>query len=533
LQPGAEPINCRRQTYRPKADKLPKATYRPKADKQQQMINELKLHNSLSREKETFQPLKEGYVGMYVCGPTVYYDAHLGNCRTFISFDVIYRYLLHLGYRVRYVRNITDVGHLLDDGEDRMLKGARLEQLEPMEVAQKYTVGFHEMMRIFNVLPPSIEPRATGHIPEQIEMVQDILKNGYAYEVNGSVYFDTLKFMQQTGLYGALSGRNVEELVAESRDDLKNQSEKRHPSDFAIWMKASPEHIMRWRSPWSEGFPGWHLECSAMSTKYLGAEFDLHGGGNDLKFPHHENEVAQNFGSCQCKGARYWMHTNMLLLNGKKMSKSDGNSISPHELIAGDSPHVTKGYSSMVVRFFMLQTHYRSTLDLTDEALQAAEKGFRRLMDGHKTLQTLEGQPGAQPGALDAELLELMAGVTAEMNDDFNTPKALARIFELVSRINALKGGQLSLNQVAPDTINRLKQLFQEFIFGIFGLQDEDAADGDDGTLDGLMQLIIDIRAEARTRKDWGTSDKIRDALKTLRLQLKDGKDGTSWGREV
>lgn len=496
------------------------------------MKHELKLYNSLSREKETFRPIKEGYAGMYVCGPTVYYDVHLGNCRTFVSFDVIYRYLRYLGYRVRYVRNITDVGHLLDDGEDRMLKGARLEQLEPMEVAQKYTVGFHEMMRIFNALPPSIEPRATGHIPEQIEMVQDILQNGYAYEVNGSVYFDTVKFIEKTGIYGALSGRNVEELMAESRDNLKKQDEKRHPADFAIWMKASPEHIMRWRSPWSEGFPGWHLECSAMSTKYLGTEFDIHGGGNDLKFPHHENELAQNFGSCQCKGARYWLHTNMLLLNGKKMSKSDGNTISPPELFSGDSPHVSKGYSPMVVRFFMLQTHYRSTLDLTDEALQAAEKGFRRLMDAEKTLRELQPLPGAQPGALDAELAELMDGVAQEMDDDFNTPKALARIFELVTRINALKGGQLPLAQVPAQTLDRMKQVFHDFVFDIFGLFDDAAASGDDGALDGLMQLIIDIRADARNRKDWATSDKIRDALKSLHLQLKDGKEGTTWGRE-
>lgn len=495
------------------------------------MKQELKLYNSLSREKEIFKPLRDGYVGMYVCGPTVYYEVHLGNCRTFVSFDVIYRFFRYIGYKVRYVRNITDVGHLLDDGEDRMLKGARLEQLEPMEVAQKYTVGFHEMMRIFNALPPSIEPRATGHIPEQIEMVQDILRHGYAYEVNGSVYFDTLKFMEETGLYGKLSGRNVEELMAESRENLKNQGEKRHPADFAIWMKASPEHIMRWNSPWSEGFPGWHLECSAMSTKYLGTEFDIHGGGNDLKFPHHENEIAQNFGSCHCHGANYWMHTNMLLLNGKKMSKSDGNTISPPELFSGNSPHVSKGYSPMVVRFFMLQTHYRSTLDLTDEALQAAEKGFRRLMEAQKTLKSLAPDAQAQAGKLDEELSTLMDGVAEEMLDDFNTPKAMARIFELVSRINGLKGGQLPLAEVTPQTLERLQQVFHDYVFEVFGLYDDSDAQGEDGTLDGLMQLIIDIRADARTRKDWGTSDKIRDVLKALDLQLKDGKEGTSWSK--
>jgi cysteinyl-tRNA synthetase len=495
------------------------------------MKQALKLYNSLSREKEIFKPLKDGYVGMYVCGPTVYYEVHLGNCRTFVSFDVIYRFFRYIGYKVRYVRNITDVGHLLDDGEDRMLKGARLEQLEPMEVAQKYTVGFHEMMRIFNALPPSIEPRATGHIPEQIEMVQDILRHGYAYEVNGSVYFDTLKFMEETGVYGKLSGRNVEELMAESRENLKNQGEKRHPADFAIWMKASPEHIMRWNSPWSVGFPGWHLECSAMSTKYLGPEFDIHGGGNDLKFPHHENEIAQNFGSCHCHGAHYWMHTNMLLLNGKKMSKSDGNTITPPELFSGNSAHVSKGYSPMVVRFFMLQTHYRSTLDLTDEALQAAEKGFRRLMDAEKTLQSLQPDANAQPGKLDAELSALMDGVTEEMYDDFNTPKAMARIFELVSRINGLKGGQLSISEVATSTLERLRTIFHDYVFEVFGLYDDSDAADEDGTLDGLMKLIIDIRADARDRKDWGTSDKIRDVLKALNLQLKDGKEGTNWSK--
>jgi cysteinyl-tRNA synthetase len=337
--------------------------------------------------------------------------------------------------------------------------------------------------------------------------------------------------MEETGVYGKLSGRNVEELMAESRENLKNQGEKRHPADFAIWMKASPEHIMRWNSPWSVGFPGWHLECSAMSTKYLGPEFDIHGGGNDLKFPHHENEIAQNFGSCHCHGAHYWMHTNMLLLNGKKMSKSDGNTITPPELFSGNSAHVSKGYSPMVVRFFMLQTHYRSTLDLTDEALQAAEKGFRRLMDAEKTLQSLQPDANAQPGKLDAELSALMDGVTEEMYDDFNTPKAMARIFELVSRINGLKGGQLSISEVAPSTLERLRNIFHDYVFEVFGLYDDSDAADEDGTLDGLMKLIIDIRADARDRKDWGTSDKIRDVLKALNLQLKDGKEGTNWSK--
>ena len=498
------------------------------------MNRELTLYNSLSREKEVFQPLIPGFIGMYVCGPTVYNDVHLGNCRTFVSFDVIYRYLQYLGYRVRYVRNITDVGHLLDDGEDRMLKGARLEQLEPMEVAQKYANGFHDMMRLFNTLPPSIEPQASGHIPEQIEMVQTILGNGFAYIENGSVYFDTLKFIEKKGLYGELSGRKVEELISESRENLKKQDEKHNPADFAIWMKASPEHIMRWNSPWSVGFPGWHLECSAMSTKYLGKVFDIHGGGNDLKFPHHENEIAQNAGACDCTGARYWLHTNMLLLNSKKMSKSDGNTISPVELISGNSPHVSKGYSPMVVRFFMLQTHYRSTLDLTDEALQAAEKGYRRLMEGHAALQKLTHPGTGQTGELNQEIRTLMEQVHDEMCDDFNTPKALARMFELVSKINSLKDGHLAIDSVSAATLQELKQLFQDYIFTVFGLKDDMQGDGgeDENTLDGLMQLIIEMRHDARARKDWGTADKIRDTLKDLRIQLKDGKDGTSWGRE-
>ena len=491
----------------------------------------LKLFNSLSREKEIFTPLNPGRVGMYVCGPTVYNDVHLGNCRTFVSFDVIYRYLLFLGFKVRYVRNITDVGHLLDDGEDRMLKGARLEQLEPMEVAQKYSNGFHNMMRIFNTLPPSIEPRASGHIPEQIEMVQAILDNGYGYEANGSVYFDTLKFIQEKGSYGKLSGRKIEELIAESRENLKNQDEKRHPADFAIWMKASPEHIMRWHSPWSEGFPGWHLECSAMSTKYLGEDFDIHGGGNDLKFPHHENEIAQNAGSCGHEGARYWLHTNMLLMNGKKMSKSDGNTISPEELFNGNSPHVSKGYSPMIVRFFMLQTHYRSTLDLTDEALLAAEKGYRRLMDGNNVLQGMTHPGNGSAGVLDSEVRSLITQVHEEMRDDFNTPKALARLFELVSRVNSLKDGHLSFEGLSEDTLEEWKRIFQSTIFDVFGLMDEtQGASGESGqVLDGLMQLIIEMRQDARVRKDWPASDRIRDVLKVLDIQLKDSKEGTTW----
>ena len=495
---------------------------------------ELMLYNSLTGQKEIFEPINEGHIGMYVCGPTVYNDVHLGNCRTFVNFDVIYRYLLHLGYKIRYVRNITDVGHMLDDGEDRMAKGARLEKLEPMEVAQKYSNGFHQMMHIFNTLPPSIEPRATGHIPEQIEMVEDIIKNGYGYESNGSVYFDVSKFAKDKGVYGQLSGRIVEELLTETRENLKNQDEKRHPADFAIWMKAAPEHLMHWKSPWSVGFPGWHLECSAMSTKYLGKTFDIHGGGGDLKFPHHENEIAQNHGACNCSPANYWLHANMLLLNGKKMSKSDGNTISPEGLFRGESEHVTKGYSPMVVRFFFLQAHYRSTLDITDDAMQAAEKGYKRLMEAHKILQGFSSNTPADsvPSALDGDINALINGAFEDMSDDFNAPRALSRLFELASKINGLKGGQLSLNDVRNETIDSLKNAYNVLIFNVLGLKDDAASDNGYETLDGLMHLIIDIRQNARTTKDWATSDKIRDGLKAVGIALKDAKEGTAWVKE-
>lgn len=494
-------------------------------------MSDLKVYNTLKREKEVFKPIHQDHVGMYVCGPTVYSDVHLGNCRTFVSFDIIYRHLKYLGYKVRYVRNITDVGHLVDDadtGEDKIAKRARLEKLEPMEVVQKYTNGFHEMMAIFNTENPSIEPRATGHILGQIEMVQQIIDNGLAYERNGSVYFDTLKYAQEKGTYGALSGRKIDDLIAESRDNLKNQSEKNHPADFAIWMKASPEHILRWNSPWSVGFPGWHLECSVMSTKYLGETFDIHGGGNDLKFPHHENEVAQNVAACGHAPANYWLHTNMLLMNGRKMSKSDGNTISPGELFTGESPHVTKGYSPMVVRFFMLQTHYSSTLDLTDEGLQAAEKGYRRLMEAKKSLVSLQSDATAD-GEVGTEIKALIQGTLDEMNDDFNTPKTLAKLFELSSKINGLKDGHLALSEVSKDTLTALSTFFGEFILNVLGLKDESTADGNSDVLDGLMDFIIELRQDARQNKDWTASDKIRDKMKELKIQLKDGKDGTEW----
>lgn len=494
----------------------------------------IKLYNSLSGKKEVFEPITPGRVGLYVCGPTVYNDVHLGNCRTFVSFDVIYRYLLHIGYKVRYVRNITDVGHLLDDGEDRMAKGARLDQLEPMEVAQKYTVGFHDIMRIFNTKPPSIEPRATGHIPEQIEMVQAIMERGYGYEQNGSVYFDVPKFAKDNPeLYGKLSGRILEDLISESRDNLKNQDEKRHPADFAIWIKASDEHLMRWNSPWSIGFPGWHLECSAMSTKYLGKTFDIHGGGNDLKFPHHENEVAQNHGACGCQPANYWLHTNMLLLNGRKMSKSEGNTISPGQLFNGDSPFISKAYTPMAVRFFMLMAHYRSTLDITDDGLLAAEKGFKKLMETNKILQKLSFATDAYDGSeseTDRAILQGIEEAYQGMDDDFNTAMAIASLNELGSYVHKLANQQMEASEVSPWVLERLKSAFKTFINDVFGLYDDGGAE-DDGTLEKLMGLILDIRADVRARKEWSVSDQIREALTAAGITVKDGKEGATWSK--
>lgn len=492
------------------------------------MERTLQIHNSLTRQKETFTPLTPGYIGMYVCGPTVYSDVHLGNCRTFVSFDVIYRYLLSSGYKVRYVRNITDVGHLLDDGEDRMSKGARMQNLEPMEVAQKYSNGFHAMMDIFNTLKPSIEPRATGHIIEQIEMVQSIIDNGYGYEKNGSVYFDTIKFAEETGEYGKLSGRILDDLMVETRD-LKNQSEKKHPSDFAIWMKAADDHLMKWESPWSVGFPGWHLECSAMSTKYLGKQFDIHGGGNDLKFPHHENEVAQNIGACNCQPAKYWLHTNMLLMNGKKMSKSDGNTISPPELFAGTSSHMSKAYSPMVVKFFMLQSHYRSTLDLTDEALLAAEKGYKRLMEAAKHLKGLETKGLSDESEINKTIKDTIAAAYADMDDDFNTPRALSQLFALVPIINSCLDGKIEVNTISKTTLDSMKDVFVDFLDNILALKNDLDSGENTGVVDGLMDLIIDIRKAARDNKDWTTSDQIRDKMSELNIVLKDGAEDTTW----
>lgn len=501
------------------------------------MSSALHIYNSVTKEKEVFQPLVEGRVGLYVCGPTVYSDVHLGNCRTFTSFDIIYRYLMYLGYKVRYVRNITDVGHLVGDtddaeAEDKLAKQARLEQMEPMEIAQKYANGFHDMMRAFNNLSPSIEPRATGHIPEQIEMVQEILDNGFAYERNGSVYFDTQKYIEAGHHYGKISGRIIDDLLSETRDELKNQSEKKSPADFAIWMKAADNHLMRWQSPWSEGFPGWHLECSAMSVKYLGKQFDIHGGGNDLKFPHHENEVAQNAASCQCEGARYWMHTNMLLMNGKKMSKSDGNTITPQQLFSGESDHISKGYSPMVIRFFMLQAHYRSTLDITDAGLQAAEKGYQKLMEAYSSLKKLQyPEKEAVDEGTERAILGLIQKVHNSMDDDFNTAKAIGRLMGLSSFIYKFQNAQLPLTHISKATFEQLQKTFGDFLFQVFGLLEESAVGNaqNNEVLEGVMDLIIQLRNEARSKKDWATSDVIRDQLNELAIQLKDGKEGTSW----
>lgn len=493
----------------------------------------LKIYNSLSGAKEIFHPIIEGRVGIYVCGPTVYSDVHIGNCRTFVSFDVMYRHLMYLGYKVRYVRNITDVGHLEGDAdsnaEDKISKKARLEQLQPMEIVQKYTNGFHEIMRRFNTLDPSIEPRATGHILEQIEMVEEILKRGYAYEANGSVYFDTNKLLRETDVYGKLSGRKVEDLLVETRD-LKNQEEKRHPSDFAIWIKADERHLLRWNAPWSDGFPGWHLECSVMSTKYLGERFDIHGGGNDLKFPHHENEIAQSYGACGNTPANYWIHSNMLLLNGKKMSKSEGNNITPTQLFTGESDHISKGFSPMALRFFFLQAHYSSTLDLNDTSLLAAEKGYQRLMEAYTTLLGLTSAVDKSEHALATEIAESIKAAFDEMNDDFNTPKALARLFELIPTINKMADGQLSVDDAGQQALDLAKKGFQDLLFVIFGLLDERSGTDDHmDQLSGLMKLVIDMRQQARENKDWPTSDKIRDTLNEIHIDLKDGKDGTSW----
>ncbi|WP_046758418.1 cysteine--tRNA ligase [Kordia jejudonensis] len=484
---------------------------------------ELKIYNSLTNEKEVFTPINEGHVGMYVCGPTVYSNVHLGNVRTFMSFDMIFRYLKHLGYKVRYVRNITDAGHLENDaeeGEDKIAKKARLEQLEPMEIVQRYTIDFHTILQKFNFLPPSIEPTATGHIIEQIEITKDIIEKGFAYEVNGSVYFDVLKF-NETNHYGKLSKRNVEDLVHNTRV-LDGQSDKKNPQDFALWKKAEPTHIMRWPSPWSDGFPGWHLECTAMSTKYLGDQFDIHGGGMDLKFPHHECEIAQNEASKGTSPVNYWMHANMLTMNSKKMAKSTGNNILPGEIFTGNNKNLSKGFAPSVARFFMMQAHYRSILDFSNDALLASEKGFNKLMEAMKTLESL--QPVGDKTSFNFSVWK--RNCYNAMNDDFNTPILIADLFEAVKYINQLKDGKAT---ILAEDLAALKESMHAFVFDILGLEQQNGSSDDGDALSGVVELLISLRNEARANKDFATSDKIRDELLALGIQLKDGKDGTSF----
>lgn len=483
----------------------------------------LKVYNSLSGEKETFKPLNEGTIGMYVCGPTVYSNVHLGNVRTFMSFDVIYRYLLHLNYKVRYVRNITDAGHLTDDGDvnnDRFVKQSRLEKLEPMEVVQKYTVDFHKVLDHFNFLPPSIEPTATGHILEQIELTEKLIKDGFAYESQGSVYFDVLEYNKRGLNYGELNNRNVEELIANTRD-LDGQNEKKNPQDFALWKNASPAHIMRWNSPWGEGFPGWHLECTAMSTKYLGEKFDIHGGGMDLKFPHHECEIAQGKACNGVTPVNYWMHTNMLTMNGLRMSKSTGNYILPMELITGNNDFFEKAFNPNIVRFCFLQAHYRSVLDISNEAMVASEKGFNRLMEGLSIIDQI--QPSNQSS------LDIQAWVQScydSMNDDFNTPILIANLFEGIRFVNLLNDKR---ETITSSDLELLKNTLETFTFDVLGIKNEKAANNSSEKLEGVVSMLIEMRNEARANKNWALSDEIRDRLLALGIQLKDGKDGTSF----
>lgn len=484
------------------------------------------LSNSLSGKREQFTPLHPGQVGMYVCGPTVYNKVHLGNARTFMTFDVIARYFRYLGLKVRYVRNITDVGHLVgdvDDGEDKIAKKARLEQLEPMEIVKQYTEDFHSVMRAFNILPPNIEPSATGHIVEQIEITQKLIEKGLAYEVNGSVYFDVKKY-NESFPYGELSGRKIEELM-ESGRELDSQDEKREKIDFALWKKASPTHIMRWPSPWGSGFPGWHIECTVMSTKYLGETFDIHGGGMDLKFPHHECEIAQAKGANGKAPVQYWIHSNMLTVNGQKMSKSLGNSFLPEELFSGNHPLLEKGYSPSAVRFFMLQSHYSSTLDFSNEALQAAEKGYKKLSNALKSIKTINPSGATKVNTdLDTELKRLSSECFLQMSDDFNTAKTLAVLFEMSSRINDFKSGNASPDHVNAETFAEFKTTYIGFMEDVLGLLEEEAQN--DQLLNSVIQVLIDLRKKARVDRNYALSDKIRDDLKKAGVQLMDGKDG-------
>lgn len=503
----------------------------------------LKIYNSLSRQKEVFTPLTPGHVGMYVCGPTVSGESHLGHARPYVTFDVIYRYLLHLGYKVRYVRNITDAGHFEEEGreaEDKISKKAVIEKLEPMELVQKYTNMFHWAMDEFNTLKPSIEPTATGHIVEQIVMIEQLIKAGYAYEVNGSVYFDVKKYAAGHD-YGRLSGRILEDLLSsgahgETTRELERQEEKRDKADFALWKAAPAEHIMRWQSPWGEGFPGWHIECSAMSTKYLGKQFDIHGGGMDLLFPHHESEIAQST-ICNNKApVRYWIHNNMITINGRKMGKSYNNVITLSELFSGNHPELEKAYHPMVIRFFILQTHYRSTLDFSNEALQASEKGLKRLWEAYDNLGKLktagfDPQDAAVDTVLDTRCSKLIAEFNEFMNDDFNTAKVMANMFELVPVINSIKDKTVPLSALSSSTFILMQQQFKVYIEDILGLKSISAIEN--GKLRGIIELLIDIRKEARNKKDFVTSDKIRNQLQRVGILLKDEKDGgVSWTAE-
>jgi cysteinyl-tRNA synthetase len=493
----------------------------------------LKVYNSLTRQKELFKPINPPYVGMYVCGPTVSGESHLGHARPFITFDVLYRYLMHLGYKVRYVRNITDAGHFEEEGreaEDKISTKAILEKLEPMELVQKYTNLYHWAMNQFNNLPPSIEPTATGHIVEQIEMIKKIIADGYAYEANGSVYFNVEKyntdFSAKGQPYGILSGRIVEDQI-ESTRELDNQEEKQNKNDFALWKKAPAEHIMRWQSPWGEGFPGWHIECSAMSTKYLGEEFDIHGGGMDLQFPHHECEIAQSTVCNHKMPARYWLHNNMITINGKKMGKSYNNVIKLSELFTGTHPILEQAYAPSTVRFFILQSQYRSTLDFGNDALQASEKALRRLMEAFEWLMQ-QSDLGSEENAVDLALNEKVNKLILEfdefMNDDLNTAKVIASMFELVPVINSIKDKHIAANALSKDTVALLKKQLHVFIVDILGLQNSKA--DNNNKLEGVIQLLINIRKEAKSRKDFVTSDKIRNELAALGIQLKDEKDG-------
>ncbi len=486
--------------------------------------NSLVVLNSLSGKKEPFKPLKPGYVGMYVCGPTVYSSVHLGNCRTFISFDLIYRYLKHLGYKVRYVRNITDAGHLENDedvGEDRIAKKARVEKIEPMEVVQFYTIDFHQVLEKFNTLPPGIEPTATGHIIEQIDLIKEIIEAGFAYEVNGSVYFDVLKY-NDSYHYGQLSGRKIEELIHNTRT-LEGQSDKRNPQDFALWKKAEPQHIMRWHSPWSDGFPGWHLECTAMSSKYLGSSFDIHGGGIDLKFPHHECEIAQAQVIHDKPSVKYWLHANMLTLNGKKMAKSTGNNILPMDIFTGKNDKFKKPYTPQVVRFFMLQAHYTSILDISEDALEGSEKGYERLIEAVNQLS--KTTPGKTEGDFDTQLWLKKCYIA--MDDDFNSPLLIAQLFEAVKFINMVIHKDHPISSSQWETLSKMLSVFIHDVLGI--RPEQNSSDNTSKKLNKTVELLIELRNKARANKDFATSDWIRDQLLSHGIMLKDSKEGTQY----